>query len=452
MPKPTIASTAIGLIAEHGGPLSETEIVDAIVQLGLTKARNPTASVSSALRSELSLVRLVDGRWLHLPTALQGSVFVHRITPDEHAAGALRLDPDLTPLFWAIRWDTDRKASPHQPAIGIHRFASASSDPDEIPPRSRVLRGPEHWLQGRRAGELVGVRLVGVGPGAARVLLEDAPDPAGADASLVGLLGIGARRRFSIHAPDSYEPGVHVEDVVAEMLARDPAAFREPRLPLGEALAAAGFESHSYYVAPAGTDWTEHDDRWWASIDDGDGNSYPIYELKIRLLELIPPTWRRIQVSAGTSLERLHKAIQVSMGWRQEHLYEFTIDGVAYGDPDPDFGAEIVDARRIRATRIGGAPGATFEYRYDFGDDWRNEIVLERILEPEPGVRYPRLVAGERACPPENCGGPPGYLDFLAIVLDPRHPERRWMLDLVDGRFDPEVFDLDRAQRELAWA
>lgn len=451
MTKPTIAAAAIRLIAERGGPVPETELVDVAVQLGLTRARNPSTSVGSALRSELSLVRLVDRCWLHLPTALEGAVFVHRLTPDEQTAGALRLDPDLTPIWSALRWHTDRDIRPDEPAIATYRFASASSDPDEIPPRSRVLRGPEDWLRGRRAGELVGVRLVSAGPGAVRVLLDDPPEPTDADAAFVGLLGSAARRRFSIHSPDAYEPGVHVEDIVAEIIATDPTAFHRPRLPLGNALAAAGFETHGYLAAPSGTAWTEHDDLWWEPFDQVPGDPYPVYELRVTLLELSPPTWRRVQVSAGISLERLHKVIQASMGWRREHLYEFTIDGVAYGDPDGQFDDDIVDARRFRVTRIGRAPGATFQYNYDFGDDWRHEIVLERILEPEPGVRYPRLVGGARACPPENCGGPPGYLDFLAIVLDPRHPERRWMLDLVDGRFDPEVFDLERAEHELAW-
>ena len=451
MTKPTIAAAAIHLIAERGGPVPETELVDVAVQLGLTRARNPSASVGAALRSELSLVRLVDRRWLHLPTALAGGVFVHRLTPDEQVAGALRLDPDLTPIWSSLRWRTDRDVQPDEPAIAIHRFASASSDPDEIPPRARVLRGPEDWLRGRRAGDRVGARLVGAGPGDARLVLEDFPEPADEDASFIGLVGSAAHRRFSIHARDPYEPGIRVDEIVAEVLARDPAAFYRPRLPLGDALAAAGFETNGSLVAPPGTDWTGHDELWWEPFDTEPGDSYPIYELRIKLLELSPPIWRRVQVSAGISLERLHAVIQATMGWRREHLYEFTIGGVAYGPPDREFGSEIVDARRFRATRIGRASGATFEYNYDFGDGWRHEIVLERILEPEPGVRYPRLVGGERACPPENCGGPTGYLDFLAIVLDPRHPERRWMLDLVEGRFDPEVFDLDQAEHELAW-
>lgn len=449
MAKRSIARAAIEAIAERAGPVPEPELVEAAVRLGLTRARNPAASVGAALGSEPSLVRLADRRWLHLPTALEDAVFVHRLTPDEQATGALRLDPDFTAFWPELRWRTDSEAGPDEPAIAIHRFAVSSpgADPDEIPPRSRVLRGPEGWLRGWRVGELVGLRRQG-----ARVVLEEVPERAEDAPAFIELIGAAARRALSGHRPDPFGPGVHIESVVAEVIAREADAFRRPRLPLGDALAATGFETRDYLAAPVGTDWTGYEDLWWEPFMPEEVDPSPIHELRITLLDLAPPIWRRVQVPAGISLERLHRVIQAAMGWRREHLYEFTINGVPYGPPDREFGREIVDARRIRVTRIGRTAGSRCRYLYDFGDGWRHEIVLERIFEPEPGVRYPRLAGGERACPPEDCGGPPGYLDFLSIVLDPRHPERRWMLDLVEGRFDPEVFDHERAEHEVAWA
>src|SRR3989304_3286389 len=109
--------------------------------LDRTKPPTPAAEVGAAVRRERARVRLVDRRWLHLPTSLVGGVFVHRLTPDEQVAGALRLDPDLTPIWSSLRWRTDRDVQPDEPAIATHRFASASSDPDELPPRARVPRG-----------------------------------------------------------------------------------------------------------------------------------------------------------------------------------------------------------------------------------------------------------------------------------------------------------------------
>lgn len=449
MAKRSIASAATEIIVEHAGPVLESELVDAIVRLELTRARDPAAAVAGALRSQRSLVRLADRRWLHLPTAVEGSVFVHRLTADEQAAEVIRLDPDLSALASAVGWRTDRHADPEQPAIANHRFAvrSPGADPDEIPPRVRVLAGPEGWLRGRRAGELVGLRCRD-----GRLALEEVGEPADDAAAFVALVGAAARRAWSVHRSDPYEPGVPIDDVVAEVIAHDADALRQPGLPLGDALAAAGFETRDHLAAPTGTDWAEYEDLWWEPFVPEQVDPSPVYELRIALLDLAPPIWRRVQVPARISLERLHRVIQAAMGWRQEHLFEFRIDGVAYGPPDREFGREVVDAQRIRATKIGRAPGARCQYLYDFGDGWEHEVVLERVLEPEPGVRYPRLVGGERACPPEDCGGPSGYLDFLAIVLDPRHPERRWMLNLAGGRFDPEVFDHERAEEEVAWA
>jgi hypothetical protein len=83
-----------------------------------------------------------------------------------------------------------------------------------------------------------------------------------------------------------------------------------------------------------------------------------------------------------------------------------------------------------------------FLYTYDFGDDWRHEIVVEQALPAEPGAEYPLLVAGERRCPPEDCGGPPGYEAFLAAVTDPSHPKHEAALDWYGETYDPD--DIER--------
>jgi hypothetical protein len=88
-------------------------------------------------------------------------------------------------------------------------------------------------------------------------------------------------------------------------------------------------------------------------------------------------------------------------------------------------------------------------YEYDFGDSWQHEIVLEKTLEPEPKVRYPRCVEGERACPPEDCGGVWGYAEFLEAIGDPEHESQEEMLEWIGGEFDPEKFSVDKVNKEL---
>jgi hypothetical protein len=87
------------------------------------------------------------------------------------------------------------------------------------------------------------------------------------------------------------------------------------------------------------------------------------------------------------------------------------------------------------------------EYEYDFGDGWSHEILLEAILLKEKGITYPQCVAGERACPPEDCGGISGYYHLLEILRDPNHVEHEENIDWLKGHaknycpYDPEEFD-----------
>jgi hypothetical protein len=88
-------------------------------------------------------------------------------------------------------------------------------------------------------------------------------------------------------------------------------------------------------------------------------------------------------------------------------------------------------------------------YEYDFGDSWEHELLIEKILPPEAGKRYPVCLTGKRACPPEDCGGIWGYASFLEAIQDPQHPEHEEMVEWVGGKFNPEAFDLDEVNREI---
>ena len=83
------------------------------------------------------------------------------------------------------------------------------------------------------------------------------------------------------------------------------------------------------------------------------------------------------------------------------------------------------------------------------GDNWDHTIQVEKMLAAEPGVRYPRCIAGKRACPPEDCGGPWGYGDFLDAIQNPKHERHEEMLEWVGGEFDPEAFDIEAVNEEL---
>jgi len=111
-------------------------------------------------------------------------------------------------------------------------------------------------------------------------------------------------------------------------------------------------------------------------------------------------------VPGSITLLRLHRILQIAMGWEDYHLYAFKIAGVEYGEPDPDWPPDTKLAGRVKLDQVISLRGQRFSYHYDFGDDRQHDVVSEDILSPDPGVRRPACLDGSRACPPEDCGGP----------------------------------------------
>jgi hypothetical protein len=173
-----------------------------------------------------------------------------------------------------------------------------------------------------------------------------------------------------------------------------------------------------------------------------------VYQLKITLADIKPPVWRRIEVKDCT-LTILHEIVQTVMGWDGYHLWAFEIGGEQYGE-DPEGEMEMTIARKVKLSQIVQAGLKKFRYTYDFGDNWDHVIQVEKVLEADPKVKYPRCVKGSRACPPEDCGGAWGYGDFLEAVQNPKHKSHEEMLEWVGGEFDPEAFDIEAVNKELA--
>ena len=179
-----------------------------------------------------------------------------------------------------------------------------------------------------------------------------------------------------------------------------------------------------------------------------------VFQLKLTLLGVTPPIWRRLMVSADFTLARLHTVLQLSMDWKDSHLHEFRIDRKSYGRPDRDEEAadfrELLDERKVRLSSVLSQDGGQALYTYDFGDDWQHAIIVEKLLPMRPGQTYPVCIGGERHGPPEDCGGAPGYDDLLRVMndrFDPSYKEtRRWL----GGDFDPESFSVDEVNRRLA--
>ena len=177
-----------------------------------------------------------------------------------------------------------------------------------------------------------------------------------------------------------------------------------------------------------------------------------IYQIKVTLCDSRPPIWRRIQVRSDITFANLHSILQRVMGWENAHLHQFIIRGELYGAPDrgPGEPRKTKDERKHTLSELVAGTGGKFAYTYDFGDNWEHILEIEKTLPMEEGVRYPRCLAGARACPPEDVGGIPGYESFLQALNDPNHPEHDDLLEWIGGTFDPEAFDITVTNQKLS--
>ena len=174
-----------------------------------------------------------------------------------------------------------------------------------------------------------------------------------------------------------------------------------------------------------------------------------VYEMKVSIKGAKPAIWRRFRVSGNITFYKLHRVLQEVMGWRTYHLSEFRFGELRLGEPDPEFGREIRSARRVKLNEILTREMAKFIYIYDFGDGWEHEVTVERILSTNDKLRHPVCVGGERACPPEDCGGIGGYSDLLKTIRNPAHEQYEEMMEWLGGEFDPKRFDIDEVNRTL---
>jgi len=180
-----------------------------------------------------------------------------------------------------------------------------------------------------------------------------------------------------------------------------------------------------------------------------------ICQFKITLLDVLPLVWRRIQVQDYCSLDTLHEHIQNAMGWADTHPHHFVIDGMLYGSSTV-LGDTFTERHYWRTSTTylkdvlpKDSSRFRFEYDYDFESSWRHEILFEGRPPGKEHHHYPLCVEGQRACPPEDVGGPAGYADFLRVIADPNDPRHLETRQRVGRPFHPEVFDPEVATRGM---
>lgn len=161
--------------------------------------------------------------------------------------------------------------------------------------------------------------------------------------------------------------------------------------------------------------------------------------LHVTLRDVTPVVVRVVDVPATATLAEAHQLLQSAIGWTDAHLHEFAAGDARFGPPGHDLGT-----RDDATAHLKDLP-ETFEYTYDYGDGWTHDV---RALGP--GADRPGCLYGEGTCPPEDCGGPHGHADLLAVLADPTHPDHTRMRGWAGPRRDFDQDATDRLVRRTA--
>jgi hypothetical protein len=167
-----------------------------------------------------------------------------------------------------------------------------------------------------------------------------------------------------------------------------------------------------------------------------------IATVRIELTDTDPVIWREVEAPTSITLKVLHDIVQATVGWMDYHLWEFRVGGRTYGLPmDEDWGTEPrKEAAKVRLRDVLKPGKTVIDYTYDFGDGWEHKITVSKVRPGEPGLGYPRYVAGERNGPPEDCGGIPGFYEMLEARVDPDHAEHAHIVEWL-GDYDPDLIE-----------
>ncbi len=186
------------------------------------------------------------------------------------------------------------------------------------------------------------------------------------------------------------------------------------------------------------------------ACQNGGMTAETIARLRISLDDIRPEIWRVVEIQTSASLKAVHEVIQAAMGWQDYHLWDFDAGGRRYGLPDPEW--PIDDLAATKNTKLAslierGVRAMT--YTYDMGDDWRHTVTIQAVETGDAKVNYPRFVAGQRRCPPEDVGGLPGFENFLDVIADPAHPEHRELLHWYGRPYNPDDMAELAAKRRI---
>jgi hypothetical protein len=171
--------------------------------------------------------------------------------------------------------------------------------------------------------------------------------------------------------------------------------------------------------------------------------------LRLSIAGTQPKVWRRLLVLETMWLSRLHDSIQIAFDWFDYQTHAFALDDLKFGNPVKRDDLVVEDDRDVTLADLNLANRDRMTYDYQIGEGWRVDIRVEKSAPAGKGVRYPACVAGERAGPPEDCGGIEAFHDMLACLKEPTSELGREWLGWLGPEYDPGACDLDKVNLAL---
>jgi len=190
-----------------------------------------------------------------------------------------------------------------------------------------------------------------------------------------------------------------------------------------------------------------------------------VYQFYVELEGYEPKIWRRFQVNGNISVARLGYIVMTMYEMKASHLlsieherpfltatgrqskrmelifrYGFSGNALDYEDDDSE------DATTAKVSKLNLEAPSRLVVWYDFGDDWRVLVTLEKEFDASglSAKELPRVLEGEGFGIVEDCGGVYGLTDLAQAFKEKRGKEyeefRAW-LGMDD--LDLTKFDLD---------
>lgn len=207
----------------------------------------------------------------------------------------------------------------------------------------------------------------------------------------------------------------------------------------------------------------------WRALQRGQGEEQPgwahpslrpssnrrptVHQLKVTLSGVKPPVWRRVLIPSTRRLDEVAGYLLAAMGWANSHLHCFYIGDRRYDMIHPYSEGTELDEGLFTLREVFDAVGSKMRFEYDFGDGWEHQVLLEEVRIAKKAESEPSCIAGRRACPPEDCGGPHGYMELMEILeYGPETDWERQRLEWMGEDFDPNEFDVDEATEAMRGA